>query len=266
MSALALLDGRPAQAEELAGLAFAGHAHGTYLQVRDRKARGVDLHLDRLRAASEHLYGFALDDEEVRQQLRTASDAAPADSSLLVTAFSTDGEFTPASAGARPRLLVRTALPYDGPPGPLALQTVAYRRPLPTIKHVGEIAKTYYARHARANGFDDAVFVDERGRLSEATIWNLAFWDGSTVIWPVADKLLGTTMGILRRQLTELGVPQETREVTRSDLHHLEGAVVMNSWTPGVLVTRVDDTALPEATSFVELLRQAFRCEPLVGF
>lgn len=262
MSTVTLLDGRPASADELDGLAFAGYAHGTYLQVRDRKMRGLDLHLRRLRSASEHLYGFAMDEGEVRRQLRNAIAVAPPDTSLLITEFSTDGEFAPASASARPRLLIRTAPPYDGPAGPMTLQTVPYQRPLPAIKHVGEIAKTYYARQARARGFDDAVFIDPRGRLLEGTIWNLAFWDGSAVVWPAGDKLLGTTMAILRRQLTQLNIPQEEHELTVSDLRNLQGAVVMNSWTPGVLVSRVDDVSLPEASTFLDLLREAFHREP----
>lgn len=50
------------------------------------------------------------------------------------------------------------------------------------MKHIGEVAKTYLLRQAVAQGFDDAAFVDRRGRLSEATIWNLAFWDGAAVV------------------------------------------------------------------------------------
>jgi branched-subunit amino acid aminotransferase/4-amino-4-deoxychorismate lyase len=82
------------------------------------------------------------------------------------------------------------------------------------VKHVGEVAKTYYLRQAVGQGFDDAAFVDRRGRLSEGSIWNLAFWDGTTVVWPAADILDGTTMGIVRRQLDRLGVAQGDVTVT----------------------------------------------------
>ncbi len=73
-------------------------------------------------------------------------------------------------------MLVRTGPPSSGPAGPLALTAVAYERVLPGVKHVGEVAKTYFLREAVGQGFDDAAFVDRRGRLVEATIWNLAFW------------------------------------------------------------------------------------------
>lgn len=252
------LNGVPATVEDLAPLAFASYAHLTAMQVRGGRVRGLDLHLTRLREASEQLFaGQALPDYEVRAYLRNALDAE--DLSLVITIHVP--EFT-ASTG-RPGVLVRTGPPATGPKGPLALKTVAHERIQPTVKHVGEMAKTHYLRQAVAEGYDDAVFVDRRRRLSEGTIWNLAFWDGTTVIWPDADKLTGVTMGIVRRQLDELGVPQRVQEIT--DPAGLKGAVVMNSWTPGVPVHRIDETRIPEAPTFVELLHRAYEAEPLTS-
>lgn len=102
------------------------------------------------------------------------------------------------------------------------------------MKHVGEVAKTYLLRRATAEGFDDAAFVDRRGRLSEATIWNLAFWDGDAVVWPEAEVLRGVTMQILRRQLDRLGVPQREKEVTLADLPALSGAGLPRAPAPGL--------------------------------
>ena len=53
------VDGQDADAAALAPLAFAGYAHFTALQIRDGRAR-LDLHLARLRAGSQALYGQAL--------------------------------------------------------------------------------------------------------------------------------------------------------------------------------------------------------------
>lgn len=257
-------DGRTATASELAPLAFAGYAHFTAMQVRDGRIRGLDLHLERLRLASLELFGRALPDEQVRSHLRVALDAGPADLSLTATVYSPAGEFTVATADVAPAVLVRTAPPTRGPKGPLTLAAVEYERVLPTVKHVGEVAKTYFLYKAVAQGFDDAVFVDRRGRLSEGTIWNLAFWDGRAVVWPVAAMLSGTTMQVVRRQLDRLGVPQRDEEVGIADLSALAGAVVMNSWTPGVAVRRIGSVSLPAAPAFVDLLHRAYRSEPPV--
>jgi branched-subunit amino acid aminotransferase/4-amino-4-deoxychorismate lyase len=255
-------NGRPATTEDLTPLAFAGYAHFTAAQMRGGRVPGLDLHLERLRTASVELFGRGLPDDRVRSYLRAAVEAGPADASLLATVYQPAGEFT-AGPDAGLDVLVRTGPAASGPEGPLALTAVEHERDLPAVKHVGEVAKTYLLRRAVAQGFDDAAFVDRRGRLSEATIWNLAFWDGAAVVWPEAEVLGGITMGILRRQLERLGVPQRDKEITLADLPALAGAVVMNSWTPGVAVHRIGDVAVPPAPEFVDLLHRAYQAEPL---
>lgn len=255
-------DGQDAGAAELAPLAFAGYAHFTAMQVRDGRIRGLDLHLDRLRAASVTMFGRAVADERVLGLIRQAVQAGPADLSLTATIYSGAGEFT--AADGEPHVLVRTGPASSGPQGPLALSVVEHERTLPTVKHVGEVAKTYYLRQAVADGFDDAAFLDRRDRFGEASIWNLAFWDGAAVVWPAAAMLTGTTMGIVRRQLDRLGVPQRVEPIRPADLPGLAGAVVMNSWTPAVPVNRIGTVPVPEAPEFYAALRGAFEAEPAV--
>lgn len=255
---------RPATADDLAPLAFAGYAHFTAMQVRGGGIRGLDLHLQRLRDASQRLFGQSHGDDEVRAALRSALEQTTGDVSLLATVYSPAGEFTVAGPEHRPELLVRTAPPSNGPTGPLSLAIAEHERVLPEIKHVGEVAKTWYLREAVAAGFDDATFIDHRGRLSEASIWNLAFWDGEAVIWPRAKMLVGTTMSILRRQLEQLGVRQHVLAVDRENLSQMAGAVVMNSWTPGIAVHRIGSVEIAPAPEFVSLLHRAFEAEPRV--
>ena len=257
-----LINNRAASASELAPLAFSGFAHFTAMQIRGHKAKGMDLHLARLREASLALFGKALPDEEILASIRLALRQGPADMSLTVTLFVPGGEFTAASKGATPSMLVRTGPPDNGPAHPLRLQAVAHERHLASIKHVGEGAKTYYLHRALEQGFDDAAFVDRHGRLSEASIWNLVFWDGQSVVWPEADLLLGTTMRIVKRQLERMGVPQRRQEIRRGDLAQFSGAAVMNSWTPGVPVTAIGEHDFPVAEALMGTLNEAWQAEP----
>lgn len=260
-----LINAQPARAADLVPLAFAGFAHFTALQVRDRKVKAIDLHLARLRTASLKLFGAALPDEQVLHRIRQAIAAGPADMSLTATVYSPDGEFTARTAGTEPGILIRTGAPADGPAGPVRLAAVAHERHLPAIKHVGEGAKTYYLHRALEQGFDDAAFVDRHGRLGEATIWNLAFWDGHAVVWPRAAILAGTMMGMVQRQLQRLGVPQHRRDITLADLASFSGAAIMNSWTPGIAVTALGAHALAEAAPFMALLNKACDAEPALA-
>lgn len=123
------------------------------------------------------------------------------------------------------------------------------------------MAKTHYLRRANALGFDDAAFMDRSGRISEATIWNLAFWDGETVIWPQASMLDGVTQQILRRRLSDRGIAQEHRPVRPHDLTSDWSAAVMNSWSPAIAIVRFGDTELGGAADLVEALHAAYRTE-----
>ncbi|MCD7058492.1 aminotransferase class IV family protein [Pelagibacterium xiamenense] len=257
------IDGRPASADELSALAFAGFAHFTAMQVRDGAVRGLDLHLARLRSASMEFFGRALPDDSVRQRLRSAIADGPSALSLTATMYSRNGEFTPHGAADDPAVLVRTAPAFGGPKGPLRLNTVQHERPLPSIKHVGEASKTYYLRQAVNAGYDDAAFLDARGFISEATIWNLAFWDGDAVVWPKANMLAGITMAILRRQLDALGIAQREERIDPAHMGEFKGAAVMNSWTPGVPVKTLGSTALPVSQAFIDVLGRAYEREPL---
>ncbi len=261
---IAQVNGRTATTEDLAPLAFAGFAHFTAMQVRGGRVRGLDLHLQRLRTASLTLFGRATSDDQLRAHLRSALNAGPADVSLTATVYSRAGEFTSTGTNGEPDVLIRTGPAASGPKGPLTLAAFEHERMLPAIKHVGEIAKTYYMREAVKQGFDDAAFLDRRGRLSEASIWNLAFWDGASVVWPDAAFLTGITMSIVRRQLHALGIPQRIQEISLTDLPQVRGAVVMNSWTPAVPVSRIGSVQLPDAPALLDILRRAYEAEPLV--
>ncbi|MPS78824.1 MAG: branched-chain amino acid aminotransferase [Achromobacter sp.] len=254
-------NGQAATLADLAPLAFAGYAHFTAMQVRGGQVRGLDLHLARLHAASLEMFGQALPDAVILDALRNAIRASAPDLSLVATMVSRAGEFVVADEHEPLDVLVRTSPPASGPAGPLSLAAFEHERMLPSVKHVGEVAKTYLLRQAVAQGHDDAAFVDRQGRLSEASIWNLAFWDGSAVVWPDAAMLTGTTLGIVQRQLEKMGVPQRRQAVTLDTLPGLAGAAVMNSWTPGIAVRRIGDTAMPDAPRFLALLHAAYQAE-----
>ncbi|WP_294335050.1 aminotransferase class IV family protein [uncultured Sphingomonas sp.] len=260
MTDLTLVDGASATPANLAPLAFAGFAHFTAMQVRNGRVRGLDLHLGRLRRASLELFGRATPDEQVVAEISSIVDRAP-NASLTITMFLRSGEFVRAD-DSPPAVLIRTMPATDGPVGPLRLDMVRHDRWRPDIKHVGEAAKTYFLHRAIARGFDDAAFVDSQGRLAEATIWNLAFWDGASIVWPKAAVLRGVTMAILQRQLAAAGVPQREASVRADAVAGLEGAVVVNSWTPGLAVSSIGDHQFDRSDALAEILHDAYAREP----
>lgn len=197
--------------------------------------------------------------------MHTALAKAPPDVSLTCFVSPRPGEFANAGGTGGLDVLVKVTDPATPPGGPLSLDTVEHERHLPHVKHVGEVSKTLLLRRAKDRGFDDAVFTDRSGRLSEATIWNLALWDGRSVIWPQAEILPGVTMQILARRLRALDIPQQTRELRLSELGEHFAAVVMNSWTPGIPIARIRDQALANVPEFLRIIQAAYAGEPLVA-
>lgn len=257
------LNGLPATAEDLAPLAFAGYAHYTSMQVRDRSVRGLGLHLARLRDASARLFGTEPDPDWLRGLIRTSVAAGPADVSLVATAFAGDREAVLRGDPVDLGVLVRTSAPVTVDVGrSMRLRTVRFERVLPHLKNVATIGQTYFPRQVGADGFDDVLFVDRHGNVSESSIWNVAFWDGAQVIWPEAAMLRGVTMSLVAEGLDQAGVPQVTRPVPADRLPEFTAAALMNSWTPAVRVTAVDDLAFPGDETFLSLLRDAYTSHP----
>ena len=256
-------NGVQASATALASVAFAGFAHFTALQTRGRAVRGLDLHLARLRSASETMFGTSLSDEKVAAHLRQAVTAGPADASVSVFVASRPGEFEAAGNASLLDVFVRVSDPATPPLGPVGLDVVEHERDLPQVKHVGEVAKTFHLRRAQRRGYDDALFVDSRRCVSEATIWNIVFWDGSRVVWPQAEILDGVTQQILRRQLTRAGIAQHTMPLPVDQIDPQWSAAIMNSWSPGIAISRLGDRLLSQNTRLVRILHDAYTAEEL---
>ena len=257
----ALFNGKPASVGDLRALALVNYGHFTTVQVRDRRARGIDLHLRRLQAATRELFGSELDRERVLGGMRQALQAdAAADCTLRVTVFARD--FNPACLDAsQPDLLVTTAAPAAPVADAMRVKSFRYQRAAPHLKHVGTFPLLQHRRMAVQAGFDDAVFVDAAGQVSEGSVWNLGFWDGHAVTWPQAPALRGTCEQLLQAGLDRLGVAQARRAVDLAGIAGFRGAFACNSrgaW----LIGGIDEVFFAAAPDLGDLFQQALGTQP----
>ncbi len=253
------LNGAPARSEDLAGAL--GYGHFTAMQVRDGKVRGLDVHLDRLVASTRRLFAVDLDTDAVRGYVRQAVQDEPA-LSVRVVIFSRSMNWSDPGAPAEPDILVRTAPPHEHESSPLRLRSVRYERVLPEVKHVGTFGLIHHSREAKMAGYDDALFIDYQGRVSEASIWNVGFLDGGTVIWPQAPVLDGIGQQLIRKGLDRNGIPQQVRDVLPAELPELDATFLTNSETIGRPVGSLDDVELPFDPKIVPMLTEAFESNP----
>lgn len=256
------LDGAEATADRLWALAVTNYGHFTSLQVRDGAVHGLGHHLDRLDRQSRELFGRGLAGDRVRGLIRHALAGAP-DASVRVTVYSGEGRRPSAVAPEEPHVLVTAGPPMPAQASPLRVCTVGYERDLPAVKHVATFGLTYHWRRAQGLGFDDALFVDRNGLVSEGTVWNVGFFDGTRVVWPEAAVLPGVSMLVLRTGLDRIGVPWEVRKVPLAAVGQFPFAFASNSIHPVRPLAAVDAVTFAPDAAVTEMLGSAYRAVPV---
>lgn len=249
------IDGQSASPDQLRAVALDSYGHFTAMQVRNRRVRGLDLHLARLDAANRELFGAGLDAAQVRDHIRHAIGADSPDASVRVYVRDTRD---------RPSVMVTVRPPgcMPGTPGtPWRLQAVPYQRSVAHIKHVGDFGQSYFHRLARRNGFDEALLTGPDATVSEGTITNVGFFDGTGIVWPTAPALAGITMQLLDLRLAGYGLASRRAPVRLPDLGSFATVFVTNA--RGLApVGQVDDLALRVDAELIRTLTEAYRSVP----
>lgn len=190
------LDGRPAEVEDLAGLALTNYGHFTTMMMTEGRVRGLSSHLRRLAGDCRELFDAELDLDRVRALMRRAGSSTPV--MVRVTIYAPDLDLARPGADQEPHVLVTTRPAPAHRPPPLRLRAVTHRRDVPRSKHVGLFETIRQRRVVQREGFDDALFVDERSRVLEGATWNIGFHDGTGLVWPAGDQLPGVTMELVK--------------------------------------------------------------------
>jgi branched-subunit amino acid aminotransferase/4-amino-4-deoxychorismate lyase len=245
------VDGRNATAEQLRFPAFS-YGHFTAMQVRGRKVRGLGLHLTRLDAANRELFGAGLDGDVFRDHIRHAlGDMADASVRVYIGENGRD----------EVSIMVTIRGPIEVTTEPVGLMSVPYQRSEPHIKHLGDHGQVYHRRRAELAGFDDALLTGPDGRISECGIANIAFFDGSSAVWPDAPALQGITMQLIEPRLANGGVPTRRGPVNVRDLDAYGAAFVTNA--RGIVpVGRIDDATMTVDTDLMRTVAKMYGSVP----
>ena len=160
-------------------------------------------------------------------------------------------------------VLIATSAARSARTAPLRLRSVVHERVLPAVKHIGTFDLHHAWRQARLSGFDDAVFRTPAGEISEGTTWNVGFWDGTKVCWPVAPALPGVTRQLLDAGLRRQGITTACRSILLSDLPAFASCFILNSGHVGPLVQSIDETRFVIDTDLQRLLESAYLSQPV---
>jgi branched-subunit amino acid aminotransferase/4-amino-4-deoxychorismate lyase len=249
-----LLNGEPLRTVDPGLLRASSYGHFTSMQVRAGTVDGLDLHFERLDRSAREVFGQPLPAGRVRADLRAALDhAGSGDLSLRVNVFST----------TELQLLIRVSAPIEPGVHPPRLLAFQHERAVPHLKHTGTFDLVYYGRQAELAGYDDAVFHTASGEISEASIWNICFARGTSIVFPSAPVLPGIRQQTLQRGLDTFS----TIPVRLTDLSSYDAAYLTNSIDPALPVASI--TTLDGTTQYAShlpsaaLIARAYAAVPL---
>ena len=195
----------------------------------------LDAHLDRLRHGSTQMgLEFSWSNEDLKSGLLSLLDEIPA----------TNYYIRPIVYRSGPHLNVSDLIPVD-----VAILAVTIARDVdkPLKSHIsqfervsgraipitwkvcGTYVNSYLSRRAAAiNGFDDAIMLDQEGRITEASAANLFLFQKDTVITPAltANIFPGITRFTLLDIAKELGIEVVERDVRPEELKNFDGAML----------------------------------------
>lgn len=257
-----LIDGLPPTAYDLAYFATTNYGAYTSFSVEGRGVRGLDLHLARLEASALALFGEAVLDDDLRRFMRAALGDTT-DAWLRIGLFSPDIWARTPDVVVRPRVLTTVSPPPPPLASTLRLQPQPHARLLSEHKHTATIEAIHARRTARQTGFDDALYVDGDGLISEGSLWNIGLLSDDTVVWPQAPMLAGVAQALIAKGLAGQAMASATRPIRLSDLSAFDGAFICNSATPACAVTTIGDVAFDVDEARLARLRAAWASAPL---
>lgn len=256
------IDGEPATAEDLAHQALFPYGAFTSFRVENGGVRGLGRHLARLDASAVELFGEAVPEARLRELMQRAL-AGRRDAWLRVSLFSRDIWMRQADPVGAPSVMVGV---FDPPP-PLAasvtLHPQVHERAAAHLKHAGTFDLMRARRLAKQAGFDDALFADAEGRVSEGSVWNIGFFVGDRIVWPEAPMLAGVAQALIEANLGAVGLESERRRVDLNDLDSFDGAFICNSATPACAVTAIGEQAFAPAPHRIARVAEAWGRAPL---
>lgn len=131
----------------------------------------------------------------------------------------------------------------------IAIQTGKWRTPMPDTATTASKAAGIYATHtmakhaAEANGYTDALMLDYRGLVAEATGANLFMVKDGAIKTPTPDCFLdGLTRQTIIKLAAEHNIPLEVCQIKPEELHDADEVFLTGTAAEITAVGKIDDT------------------------
>lgn len=256
------IDGHLASAANLRRMAMLNYGAVTSFSYGDGGVRGLDLHLERLTASAQEMFGQRLDKSKILNALKPALEALD-QAWVRVTLTAPELSIRTPEAVTDVAVGVWVSPPVSALSDGQRLSAVRHQRELAHLKHLGTTGIIHARRKARCEGFDDALLVSSSGHVLEGTVWNIGLIEDGKVIWPLGDNLDGVTRRLIAQGLAGQGVEQSLEEVLLRDLHRFDAAFICNAATPAASVAFIDGHSFDPDHPLVAAARDAWTRQPI---
>ncbi|MCE4224860.1 class IV aminotransferase [Methylobacterium sp. C25] len=209
-------------------------------------------HVARLVAAAESL-GFSIDAGAILKAMRAVAGTAPRAAVRTTVTRGAGPRGVAPPKEPRPLIFASAAAAKPGlAHASLRLQVSAIARnetsPTSRTKTLGYLDAVLAAGSAQAAGFDEALFLNTKGRVACAGTGNLfAVIDRQLVTPPVEEGLLpGITRALLLEQAPNLGLPVRERALSLDELLQAQAVFLTNSLRLLSPITAIGERSWPE--------------------
>jgi para-aminobenzoate synthetase / 4-amino-4-deoxychorismate lyase len=188
---------------------------------RHAQIRFLDMHLDRLESSATY-FDFPFDRPTIQSQITATINQLPSEEShRLRLLLDSSGNVTVTSEKLSPQSEA-TKISVRLSPTPTN-STDVFLRHKTTHR---EQYSTDYAQ-ARNDGFDEVIYINERGEITEGAISNIFIQQDNKLLTPPLTSAV--LPGIYRRHLLETNATTEERTLTIHDLETAEAIFICNS-------------------------------------
>jgi 4-amino-4-deoxychorismate lyase len=140
---------------------------------------------------------------------------------------------------------------YQFPDELIKAQISSFRRnstsPILGMKSLNYLENILARRNARGLGFDEAIFLNENGEITEGSANNIFWLEDGILFTPSLEcgLLSGIIRGVVIDIARELGIGIEEGRFGLDNLASSEGVFFTNSLAGAVLISEIDDFELP---------------------
>jgi len=224
-------------------------------RYKGRIPKTIEKHYKRLKKGAETLEipVISIDDyvDYIEETLKIAEEEGLGEDLYVKTVLLSEGGDYYALVPYKSHLLVMIK-PYKPMKDKITLTVAPFRvhssDPLLRIKSNNYARNILAKRYALQNGYDDAVFLNERGEITETTSANIYWIKGNTLYTPALEcgLLEGITRSSVLQKAKEQGFNVVEGRFTLKDLANAEYIFVSNALNGIIKVKKFDILALKE--------------------